>query len=279
LRDRKSLIDACKDIDVVISTATVVFPKGKSSFRIDEGEGYRNLVVACEEAGVWQVIFVSLAIPFKKEYLDLVPTVQFKKESEVLIKSGSFKHTIFRFPPFMDDYFALIGSEIPLVGEKVATLNRVSGLPKILRKVSGNSIERFGIAFVPGSKNHRHSFISVKDAAMYIVASIGNSLLYNSIIEIGGPESISWNDVCALYSKYLGRRIRVISLSKYVLKFMLYLFKPFSETVSNQMGIIWIIAENETIIDSDLKKELGSLEEETARLYLRNKVSLFQNSF
>ena len=82
LRDAESLVAACRGIDAVLATATVVFPRGRYSFAQDEGRGYDNLLDACMQSAVGRFLFVSIAMPVTPDYLACVPTLRMKARCE-----------------------------------------------------------------------------------------------------------------------------------------------------------------------------------------------------
>lgn len=273
LRDRQSLDRACAGMDVVVATATVVFPKGSYSFDEDEGKGYRNLLKACAAASVRQVVFISLCIPFEGEFVKASKTYQMKAEVENLLKASSMAYTILRCAPFMDDYFALIGSRIPLEGEAAATLNRSSGITAMFRRLFGDSVERRGFAVVPGPVERRHSFVSVSDVSSFVIASIGCSAAYNKTWDIGGPNDHSWQEIAGMYAELLKRTVVVKCIPSRLLRWASRLVSPFSEALANQLAILWIVGSRDTHVNSrGLARKLG-VTQTTARDYLARKVA------
>jgi len=272
LRNVASLETACTDIDAIISTATVVFPKGQYSFEQDEGLGYQNLLKAGTRAEVKQILFVSIAMPFTPQNLQQVPSLRMKARCEDLIREAKPRHTIFRCAPFMDDYFALIGSEIPLRGEIAATLDRSRGMTRVYRSLFGCTIEKYGTAVVPGRKTSRHAFIAVADVAAYLVAAIDHADARNATIEIGGPQCLSWQEVADIYSQLIGRRVRVLSQPPQLLQMLARVTARLSEAVSNQLALLWLLAENETALDSRTSALRFGITMTDAESYLARKV-------
>lgn len=245
LRDLSSLEAACSRVTHVVATATVVFPRGKYSFNLDEQAGYRNLVRACVGQGVRRVAFVSLAIPFRDRYLRTSATYRSKAYVEQLLADSGLQFAIVRCAPFMDDYFALIGSRLPLAGEPAATLDRARGVTRLLRRLAGATIDNWGLALVPGRSDQRHAFVAVRDVAQVLIQAI-RADRPRAIVELGGPDSLSWQAVCDLYSRVLQRPVRLVSLPKWLLGGLTWISRPFSEALSNQLGILWILADHET---------------------------------
>jgi uncharacterized protein YbjT (DUF2867 family) len=271
LKDAESLNSACRGVDVVVATATVVFPKGTYSFERDEELGYRQLVAACKAGGVRQIVFVSLAKAFHSPFLQRVPTVHAKLVCEKLFQDSGIDYTIFRAAPFMDAYVALVGSEIPLRDEPAATLDRARGLARLMRICLGSTIDDHGFALVPGKTTTRHSFIAVKNVATYLLRSIGNAQAKNAIIDIGGPKDLSWNDVCDTYSRLLGRKVRAVGVDARFFEVLARALRPFSQAASNQMGILWLLGSIGMAFDSSEAAKTFGVELTSADKYLTSK--------
>jgi NADH dehydrogenase len=60
-----------------------------------------------------------------------------------------------------------------------------------------------------GHGNRKHSFISVKDVAAYLVAMVGNPDAMNQSIVVGGPEAVSWLDIVKAVENVLGQQLLV----------------------------------------------------------------------
>jgi len=271
LRDKQSLIRACEGVDVVVATATVVFPKGRYSFHDDEKVGYQNLIDACAQCGVKQFIFISLSIPFRQEYLRRSLTFRMKAWVESRLEASRLSYTVLKCSPFMDDYFALIGSRIPLQGEKAATLNRARGMTRALRQKFGDSVEKYGLAVVPGPADNRHTFVAIEDVVSYVDAMTANPEAYRKTYDVGGPAALSWKDVGGLYATLLNRPIAVRSLPLPLLRFFIWAAKPFSEALSNQTSILWVLGKSETNFDSGKLSRQFGVRLTSARTYLEGK--------
>ena len=271
LRDGPSLERVCEGITDVVATATVIFPRGVASFQEDEGQGYGNLVSACKTCRIERFLFVSI-IPIDRRYLEAVPFLQMKVVGYELLRTSGLPHTIVRCSPFMDEYFAIMGSAIPLEGEVAASLNRCRGVMRLIRRLCGRTIERFGVACVPGPETSRHAFIAVSDVAAYLVAAMARLEAGNTTLTIGGPETLSWRQVAALYSQLLGRPVRVLSLPARLFKFLADLTRPLSEALSNQISVLWVVGETESVFDSRGTAAQYGIALTTAESYLRKKV-------
>lgn len=238
LRDPASLDAACRGVDVVIATANEIVPEGAYSFAAVEGQGYQDLIAACHKHQVKQFMYISVPVtPHDRS----VPAFRYKRVNEERLKESGLNYTIFRSSLFMDDWFAFIGSTIPVRGAEAATINRRYWFLNLFMKGVGNLIEGPGVALIPGNADVRHAFIALDDVATYMVNSIGHPEANNTLIEIGGPEIMGWDQVLDIYGDILGRRIRPIYVPSGVFRAQRALLSPFSEAASDIMGLNWLV--------------------------------------
>ena len=275
LRNAASVDEACKGVDVVIATANTVAPRGRYSFDSVEGEGYRNLVAAAKNHGVKQIIFMSAPVTRND---DAVPTLRYKRLIEKLIVDSGVRYTIFRGSLFMDDWFALMGSSIPLRGAESATLERPFWFARTFMKGTGHLVERRGIALVAGSGKSRHAFIALDDVAEFIVKAVRKPDALNKVIEIGGPEILSWDDVVTLFSRVLGKRVRTVYAPAAVFRLQQLMLSPFSPAAANLMGMNWTFATADSAYDMSSVGPSFGVRLTTAEQFLRNKLALTEAS-
>lgn len=277
LRDPTSLAAACEHVEAVIATATVVFPRGRYRFDADERAGYENLLDACRQAGVQQFLFTSI-VRLPERYVRRVPTLRLKAFVERLAQRSGTPYTILRAGPFMDDYFALMGSSIPLRGAVAATLRRPFWLSRGYLKLVGALIEERGIALVPGPVGGRHSFVALDDVGTLLVRALRHPAAQNACFDLGGPEILSWGEVAALYAKLLGRPVRAVSLAPpAALRLAAAGLRLLSEAAGNQLGILWSIADQEIIVDSDAAAATFDVRLTSAEEFLSAKLAVTLN--
>ena len=271
LRNAASLTNACKGVDVVIATANTVAPRGRYTFESVEGDGYRNLVAAAKQEAVKQIIYMSAPVTPND---DFVPTLRYKRRIERLIIDSGVPYTIFRGSLFMDDWFALMGSSIPLRGAESATLERPFWFSRAFMKGTGHLIEHRGIALVAGSGKTRHAFIALDDVAEFIVKAVRKPDAVNRIIEIGGPEVLSWDDVAELFGRVLGKRVRTVHAPAAVFRLQQLMLNPFSPAAANLMGMNWTFATAESAYDMSSVGPSFGVRLTSAEQFLRTKLSL-----
>ena len=183
LKDRNSLDSACKDIDVIITTATSAKRGGADTVETVDRNGNRNLIDAAKQAGVKQFIFVSANIAYPDSP---IPLMAAKAATEDYLNATGIRYTIVAPDAFMQVWVAM-----------------VVGLPA----VSGKAV-----TFV-GSGKRRHSFISDADVANFVIASIYNEKALNQRLVIGGPEALSFIDAVRVFERALNRKITVQSVA------------------------------------------------------------------
>lgn len=177
LKDRGTLDKACRGASVVISTAssTVSRQVGDSIESVDL-QGQLNLIEAAEQAGVKHFILVS----FPNIDIDF-PLQSAKRAVEDRLRRCRMAWTILQPTCFMEVWLG------PALGF-----------------VPGQ-----GTAQIFGDGKNRTSWISFLDVARFAVAAIGNSRAKNSIIKLGGPDSLSPLEVVHLAEQVLGKCVNV----------------------------------------------------------------------
>lgn len=274
LRDPASLDDACRGAQVVIATANAIVPQGPSSFEAVEGKGYQDLIAACQKHGVKQFIFISVPVT---PHDDTVPSFRYKRLNEERLQASGLNYTILRASLFMDCWFAFIGSTIPAYGAETPTIERQYWFLKLFMKGVGNLIPGAGTALIPGNAQVRHAFIATDDVASYAVNAIGHPAVERAILEIGGPQILSWQQVAEIYSKALGRKVRAIYTPGGVFRVTRAAMSPFSEAASDIMGLNWLVSYS-TPYDSQQTAAALGVRLTSAEAFIRSKVALSKGS-
>ena len=272
LREPESLVAACTGVATVVATANAVVPRGPGGFDEVEGTGYENLIDACRAQAVRRIVFMSVAeTPYDKS----VTTFRLKRRIEGKIRSSGLAHSIFRGSLFMDDWFALMGSSIPLRGSTAATLHRPFWFAKGFFTVAGTAIDRRGIAQVPGNGTTRHALVPLDDdAAIHAAAAAAPEGGSNLVENLGGPEVLSWNDVVAVFAKVLGRPLRSIRTPAKVYRVLADLLEPLSPAAGNLMAMSWVESVCGTEFDGRPLAERFGVRLTSAEAFLRAKAAL-----
>ena len=179
LKDPDSLVDACRGVETIITTATAGERVGADTPQTVDLEGNRNLIEAARAAGVRQFVFVS-TIAAALDHP--VPVPRAKAHAEATLRESGLTYTIIAANAIMDVMFPLV-IEYPLSQGRPVTL--------------------------VGEGRRRHSFVAARDVAAFAVATVGHSEASNRRIIIGGPEALSWRDVISAYERALGSPVQV----------------------------------------------------------------------
>jgi uncharacterized protein YbjT (DUF2867 family) len=197
---------ALEGADAVVMTANSAAPRaGETPARI-----HRDLKRVVSEAGAASVRRFCLASTAKAPLDPAVPLGQNKRDLEQLLLDGPMEPAVLRFAPFTEVWLALVGSSVPVRGEAHATVNRPSPFMRRFRTATARLVEERGVMLVPGSPRHRNAFIAVPDAARACAEAVERREA-TGVVEVGGPEVMTWQEVADEYAEVLGRRVRILS--------------------------------------------------------------------
>jgi uncharacterized protein YbjT (DUF2867 family) len=271
LRDKVSVEKAVTGVDVVMATATVIVPEGRPySFKSVEGDGYNNLIFACQKNKIKQFIMISVPVTPHDEK---VPAFKYKRLNEERLKNSGLNYTIFQASLFMDCWFSFIGSTIPGRGEEAATIQRRFWFLKMFMGLVGNMIEGMNMALIAGGPQTRHAFVSIDDVASLMVNSIDHPKAKNAVFQIGGPEILTWEQVVSTYGNILGRKIKPLYTPNGVFRAARLLFAPFSEGASDILGLNWLVGYDTPYETKDTAATFG-VKLTSAEQFLRQKASM-----
>jgi uncharacterized protein YbjT (DUF2867 family) len=207
LTARPGWTQALEGVDAVLLTANAVAPRsGDKPGEVDAG--CRRLVDDAARAGVGRFVLVSVP---ETTVDDKVPTMRERRALERHVIDSGVPYSIVRFPPFMECWLALVGSSLPLRGEPNATIGLPSPFLRRFRRGTGTLVERRGVMLVSGPASHRHAFISVDDVATACASAVDEPGVLNRVVEVGGPEVLTWTDVAEVFGRVLGRKVRILS--------------------------------------------------------------------
>ncbi|MEP6994062.1 MAG: NmrA family NAD(P)-binding protein [Acidobacteriota bacterium] len=272
LREVESLVAACQGMATVVATANAVIPRGVGSFDEIEGTGYENLIDACRAEGVKRIVFMSVC---KTPHDASVTTFRLKRRIEERIQGSGLSYSIFRGSLFMDDWFALMGSSIPLRGAKAATLRRPFWFSKAFFAMVGTAVERRGIVLVPGKGTARHAFVALDDAAAILAAAAAAPEDgVNLVADLGGPEVLSWDEVVGIFARVVGRPLKTIRTPAKVYRVLADLLEPLSPAAGNLMAMSWVVAMSDTPFDARPLAERLGVRLTGAEEFLRAKAAL-----
>jgi NADH dehydrogenase len=166
-----------------VTTATAIIRRPPDTIETVDDTGYRNLIEAAKRAGVRHFVFTSAL----GSSLDSpVPLMRIKALNEQRLRESGMAYTILMPNLYIEVWGGIIVGA-PLAQGKPVTL--------------------------VGDASHRHSMLSMRDAASFAVAAVDHPAARNATIVIGGPAPVSWTDVVAMAEHILGRRIETQSVA------------------------------------------------------------------
>jgi uncharacterized protein YbjT (DUF2867 family) len=202
LIDRTSLVRACQGVDRVLASAHSVMGKGKYRSEYVDGDGHRALIDAAKKAGAAHFVYVSILDARPDHPLGLW---RIKYQTEEYLKASGLSYTILRPPAFMEQHAHLF---------------------------NGKSILESGKTNILGTGTKPRNFMAARDVAQFAVIALTDPRACNQIIDMGGPENFTNNEVAALYGKLAGITPKVSHMPPFVAGVMSRLLGPFEPGVS-----------------------------------------------
>ena len=182
IQDPASLKDAMQGVDAVVHLVAIIRERGPSTFDLINRQGTANVVAAAREAGVRHVVHVSaIGVQENPAY----PYLNSKWQGEQEVIRGGVAYTIIR--PSI------------LFGPGDEFINTLSGV-----------VKSFPVVPVAGDGRVRFQPISVEEVGGIVSAVAGNPRFTGRIIEVGGPDHLSYNEILDIISRTLGvRRVKI----------------------------------------------------------------------
>lgn len=272
LTDFSSVEKACIGVEKVIATASSMVPRQGDKFGTDEVENYQNLIKACQLHNVRHLVYIS---GFSAEYDELISKFRIiciKRQVEQLIIESGIPYTIFRSSAFMDVYYAVMGSRLVMAGVSQPTLLRGFWLTNLYSKLTTGLLESVGIALIPGCGKARQAFVCIHDVATFMVKALTVPTAKNRIIDLGGPEVLSWQEVVDIFADVLGKKIRKVIIPSFILNACRLVLRPLSPSGENIMSILFLYSRYDSMIDMKTVSEEFGITMTTTRQFLLAKL-------
>ena len=172
-----------KNYDVLISLIGIGRQTPKSTFEKINLNLTKDVIKTCKNAGIKKIVFISGLGVSKSNTSDYFAS-KYKAEQEI-VNSG-LDYTIFR------------ASYI---------IGKTDHLTKALSKQV-----KSGVIVIPGSGKYRLQPIFVLDVAKIILEAVLEKKFSKKIIDLVGPQKISFEDFVKLFAKNTGTKIEKISI-------------------------------------------------------------------
>jgi NADH dehydrogenase len=179
MTDAASLGRAVESQDVVVHLVALLTGRRAEFERVME-QGTRDLVAAAKNAGVQRFVLMS-ALGVDEHTKDLVPYYHAKWEMEQAVKGSGLEHVIFR-PSFV-------------FGPGGGALQQFSRIAKLSP-----------VTPIVGPGTQRIQPIWIEDVAAYFAAGVEKPAAANRTFELGGPDTVTWNEFWSRLKSAIGAR-------------------------------------------------------------------------
>jgi uncharacterized protein YbjT (DUF2867 family) len=204
LRNSASLLTACQGVEQVVAAAHALVGKGDNNPRTVDDAGNRQLIDAARAAGVKHFVFVSVRGASPDSPLEFF---RIKYRTEEYLRTSGLSFTILRPSAFMDLWVELIGQ--PLVEQGKTTI--------------------FGHGTNP------INFVAVEDVARVVGIALEDARTRNRVIEVGGPENLTLNQVAEICERASRRKAKTRHIPLPMMHIMALLMQPINPALSRQI--------------------------------------------
>ncbi len=197
VRNPQSLDEAMHGVDAVASAVTGFGPGGPGPRAVDF-EGNVNLLRAAEAAGVRRFVLLSMHDARASHPMELA---RMKRAAEDALRASRLDWTIVRPTPFMELWAGIVGDPIVKKGKTT----------------------------VFGRGDNPVNFSCERDVASFVELALLDPSLGGAVLDIGGPDNLSFNQLVQQIELASGRKatvrhvpVPVMRLSRQVVR----VFKP-----------------------------------------------------
>lgn len=210
LRNPASLARACQGVEKVLAAAHG-FTAGEPDNNVHTVDdiGNRSLIDAAKAAGVQHFVFISI--------LGVTPTspmelFRIKYAIEEYLRASGLSYTILRAAAFMEFWAAMVGEPILKTGKTT----------------------------IFGRGNNPINFVSAEDVAKFCVFALEDTQARNQVINVGGPENLTFNQVAECFETLSGRPAKITHMPLPMMRVMRVVMRPFNPMLSLQItgGIV-----------------------------------------
>jgi len=208
VRDPVSLPAALEGVDAVVSAVTGFGPGGAGPRSVDR-DGNVNLIQAAERAEVGQFVLLSMVGAAADHPMELL---RMKHQAEEALKSSRIGWAIVRPTVFMELWAGIVGDPILKTGKAV----------------------------IFGQGDNPVNFISVGDLARFVELALKASEHSGQVIEVGGPENVTFNQLAEAIQAASGRKAAVRHVPLPLMRLAAKLLQPFRPDLAGmiQAGVL-----------------------------------------
>jgi uncharacterized protein YbjT (DUF2867 family) len=229
LRDATSLMPAVDGIETVISSAhsldRIMAGRRDLTIRDVDLDGYRNLVTAADGAGVRRFVFLSFPGAVLASH---TPFADAKLATEQRLQDSRMREVVVRPDAYQEQWLA----------------------PERRFDWRGGTVTIFG------SGEGIAAFVGMEDVAEAVVRLAVHPDPAR-LVELGGPETMSRNELVAAFEQRLGRPIRKQRLPAPVMRALSVVLRPVRPGMASVMGMSVRSDARRSAPDDRVFRELG----------------------
>lgn len=205
LRDPASLARACQGVGKVLAAAHGFTPGDPdNNVHTVDDLGNRSLIDAAKAAGVQHFVFVSILGATPDSPMELF---RVKYAIEQCLQASGLSYSILRAAAFMEFWAVMVGEPILKTGK----------------------------ATIFGRGDNPINFVSAEDVAKFCVIALEDTQARNQMIEVGGPENLTFNQVAELFERLGGQSAKISHVPLPMMRVMRILMRPFKPMLSLQI--------------------------------------------
>lgn len=192
--DVETLRNACEGVDCVVHLAAIIRERGNLTFNQVNYSGTSNILRAASDTNVRRIVHAST---IGVSYDPGIPYLYSRWMAEQAVQQSSLAHTILRFSVGFgegDGFFNVLAAQV-----KISPL-----------------------VFVVGKGETKFQPIAVEDIARCLVTAVekgkGEEGWTGKVIEAGGPEHYTYDDVLDCIADILGVKIRKVHVPTHLMQ-------------------------------------------------------------
>ena len=226
LIDPASLKKACQGIDAVLACAHQLMGTGKYTSQAVDDEGHRALINAAKTAGVEHFVYTSAQLVSPDHPTDFYRS---KAKVEAYLKASGLSYTILRPPALMEWH---------------------------VHRLLGASILTTGKTTIYGAGNNPGNYMAARDVAHLAVIALTDPNMKGRIIEMGGPDNLTKNQIADMYSRFSGTKAKVSHVPVAMMKIMAPIMRRFQPVLSRLMTFsVWVDTTDQTFNADEMLRE------------------------
>lgn len=217
LVDNASLERACQGVDAVFVCAHQLMGTGKYTSQAVDDVGHRALIDAAKVAGVKHFVYASIQKVSPNHPVDFYRS---KAKVETYLKASGLSYTILRPPALMEWHVH------NLLGAPILTTGKTT---------------------IYGAGNNPANYMAAKDTAHIAVLALTDPSMRNCVIEMGGPDNVTKNQIADTYVRFSGKQAKISHVPVGMMRVMAPMMRLFQPVISRLMTLsVWVDTTDQT---------------------------------